>query len=65
MFRQISIEISNISFHGNPSGVGPVIQDGRTDRHIDRQTEMTKRKMAFCNCFVNAPNKECMKIRET
>ena len=40
--RQILEKYSNIKFHENPSSESRVVPYERIDRHIDRQTDMTK-----------------------
>jgi hypothetical protein len=55
--RQIFGEHSNIKFHENPSSGSRDVQYGRTDGQTDRQTDMTKLIITFCN-FADAPKKE-------
>ena len=50
--EQIFEKVSNIKFHQNPTSGSRVVPCVQTDR----QTDMTKLIVAFCN-FVNAPKK--------
>jgi hypothetical protein len=51
---QIFDNYSNAKFHGNSSSGSRVIPCERTDGRTDRQTDMTKLRVAFSN-FENTP----------
>jgi hypothetical protein len=46
---------SNIKFHENPSSGSHVVPRRRMDGQTDKQTDMKKLTVTFCN-FVNLPN---------
>ena len=48
-FRHIFDKHSHIKFHENPSSERRAVPCGRTDIHVDRQTDMTKLIVAFRN----------------
>jgi hypothetical protein len=56
--RKILEKPSNIKFHENPSSGS---QSFHADRQTDRQTDMTKRIVAFRN-FANAPKDATMML---
>jgi hypothetical protein len=62
LFPQIFEKYSRIKFHEELSCGSGVVPCGRTDRQTDRQTDMSKRRVAFRN-FANAPKNQLVMYR--
>jgi len=54
--RHILERYLNIKFHETPSSGSQIFSSGQTNRRTDRQTHLTKLRVAFRN-YANAPNK--------